>query len=227
MAKWKKSKIITVSSLLSVLLIGIIVFLCFVPTIQAKTEQKKYYTNRLEVFRIENLELGKIDIVFLGDEHTENYKGYKSFKNYTTLNRGIKGDTTAGLIDRLKVSVFDIKPKIVVVQIGSNNLKTAADDYNELFSTIDKKLPDAEVIVQSIYPCHGKFEDRNKKIVEVNSKMKEVADKYKFHYVDIYSKLIDSKTGALNQKYSNDGINLNTNGYSVVTDRLTSMLQAL
>ena len=224
MAKWKKSKIITVSSIIAVLMIGIIVFLCFVPTIQKNTELKKYYNKKVADFEIDNKEFGSVDIVFAGDELTEEYDLRNNYLNLSTINRGIKGDDTYGLLKRLKVSVYDLNPDYIVLLIGSNNLSSMLKNYDDILADIDKFAPKAKVIVQSIYPTSKKYAGRNEKIVEVNKKLKELAEEYDCFYADVHSVLVDSKTGEMNEKYSDDGFIPNKTGYQKVTEVIKSFL---
>ena len=81
MAMTKKTKVITLSTIVSIFLIGFIVFLCFIPTIQRNTEIKNYYKRKVAVFQMENFELDRdVSVVFFGDEITENYDLSVHFK---------------------------------------------------------------------------------------------------------------------------------------------------
>ena len=112
MAKWEKSKIIKVSSFLAVLLTAVVVFLCFVPTIEAKVAMKKHYEEKIAYFELENQKALISNIIFLGDGLVEQYDINKSFPLVNKMfNRGILGDDTVGLQKRLKVSLFDLQPK--------------------------------------------------------------------------------------------------------------------
>ena len=63
-------------------------------------------------------------LVFLGDSITQgwgdNFRGH--FKGVKVANRGISGDTTRGVLIRLKEDVFSLNPKGVVILIGTNDL---------------------------------------------------------------------------------------------------------
>lgn len=223
MAMNKKAKIITLSSIISVFLIGVIVFLCFVPTIQRNTEIKKYYKQKVAVFEMENLELGSISTVFLGDEIIENYNLSVHFKQINALNRGIKNDSTSGILNRLDVSVVDIRPKVVVLQVGTHKLDKVLTYYEDILKTLKEKLPIADVVILSICPTSGEYAGRNEKIVQINNELKALAEKYNstkatYKYVDIHSLLMNPETGELDKSYSDDGLLLNEQGYSRITD---------
>lgn len=223
MAKWKKSKIITLSSILAVLLVGIIVFLCFVPTIQARTEQKKYYNSRVAVFELENKEirtgLQKIDVVFMGDQITESYKLAYHFENVAAVNRGIKGDTVAGMTKRLKVSAFELNPKILILQFGTNMLNKVSKDIEPMLKYIKENLQ-ANVFVQSILPTSGKYADRNEKIVEINKKLEKLAKEYGFIFIDTHLQFYQIDDKEMTKYYTDDGLTLNSTGYNRLTEFL-------
>ena len=223
MAKWKKSKIITLSSILAVLLVGIIVFLCFVPTIHARTEQKKYYNSRISVFELENKELKaagrKVDVVFVGDQITENYKLEYYFENLSAVNRGIKGDTVAGITNRLKISAFNLNPKIIILQFGTNKLDNVSKDVETMFKNLKENFQ-ANVLIQSILPTNGKYADRNEKIIEINQKLEKLAKEYGFVFVDTHAEFYSQEYKQMVKNYTDDGITLNSKGYNKLTEFL-------
>lgn len=227
MAKWKKSKIITVSTISALFLTAIVVFLCFVPTIEAEVARRKYYDEKVAYFEVENAEAANCKLLFLGDELTEEYdltKYYTLVKN--SFNRGIKRDTTFTLQDRLQVSLYNVKPAVCVLLIGANNLKKALKNYEEILAEIKEKCATTKLVVQSIYPTSGEYTNRNERIVEVNEQIKSLVKKYDFIYADVHSALKD-ENGELNEKYTTDGFHLNKDGYKKVTEVLTPILSPI
>ncbi len=68
-------------------------------------------------------------VAFLGDSITqgwgEDFSGI--FPGVKIANRGISGDTTRGVLIRLKEDVLSLHPRAVVVLIGTNDLEELAD----------------------------------------------------------------------------------------------------
>ncbi len=227
MEKWKKSKVITVSTILAVLLSAIVVFLCFVPTIEANVAKKKHFEERVAYFKQENTVAANSKLVFLGDGLVENYdleKHYSLIKK--VFNRGVSGDDTFSLQERLNVSLLDIRPAVCVLLIGTNNIKTALKNYEEIVATIKDKCGTTKLVIQSIYPTSGDYAKRNEKIVEVNKEIEAIAKKYNCTYVDVHSSLKNGE-GELDAKYTTDGLHLNKDGYKKVTEVLTPILSPL
>src|SRR6185503_17490626 len=68
-------------------------------------------------------------LVFLGDSITEGWgdKLAPAFAGVKVANRGISGDTTRGVLIRLKEDVLALEPAGVVLLIGTNDLEEKAE----------------------------------------------------------------------------------------------------
>jgi lysophospholipase L1-like esterase len=68
-------------------------------------------------------------LVFLGDSITQGWGDNigGAFPGVKVANRGISGDTTRGVLIRLKEDVLDLQPRAVVLLIGTNDLEEQAD----------------------------------------------------------------------------------------------------
>src|SRR5690242_16816098 len=60
--------------------------------------ENPYYRARLDFFR---QTVGDADVVMLGDSITEGVDWHELFRDQRLLNRGIGGDTSAGVLNRL------------------------------------------------------------------------------------------------------------------------------
>jgi len=67
-------------------------------------------------------------LVFLGDSITQGWGDNmgNSFPGIKVANRGISGDTTRGVLIRMKEDVLSLNPKGVVILIGTNDLEEKA-----------------------------------------------------------------------------------------------------
>src|SRR5690554_1077084 len=63
------------------------------------------YDFKVKAFRVLNKFAKPNGIVFVGDSITQDYNVYEYFKGIDIYNRGIGGDTTQGLLNRLDVSI--------------------------------------------------------------------------------------------------------------------------
>jgi lysophospholipase L1-like esterase len=179
-----------------------------------------YYWERKSHF--ETLPKSESDIVFLGDSLTNACEWHEFFKNVSLKNRGISGDTTNGVLNRLD-EVIESKPRKIFIMIGINDLNQGVkvedvfNNYRIILKIFQEKVPQAEVFVQSLLPLNNqRFSNNgvNHKIIELNAKLKDLTQEFSFHYIDLYSSFLDSNN-QLDARYTLDGIHLNGQGYLV------------
>ena len=215
--------------------VALILLLIFVVPSFSKNEDlfKQHYDNKVAQFESENGYLQNVDIAFIGDSLTEGYDLSKYYTDKVVVNRGIGGDRTGGVIDRLKVSLYDISPKVIVLLIGGNNIlaghqiQTIIDDIETILSNIKQNLPQSEVVVQSLYPMGLVFNQNNNTVKQLNASIKTVAENFSYTYVDMYTPLADIKTGDYKSEYTSDGLHLTESGYNKVTETLLPIIENL
>lgn len=220
----------TLRNILLILIAVVIAFTIYY-VLHQKDEDKnffeQYYENKCESFGLQNYNLSAGQIVFIGDSITDLYKLDDHYPDLSlaTYNRGIGGDTTEGVLKRLDVSIFDIKPSKIVLMIGTNDVGLRWDEertlgnYREIISKIREKLPECEIYIMSIIPQNDMnygYEESTTRILSLNPKIEKIAEEYDAVYLDIFSLLAD-ENNYLIKEYSNDGLHLNENGLSVWT----------
>lgn len=226
----KRKIILTISLIAAIMICGAVYCFGFlIPQLkeaELKSEIETYYAHKVESFGKENktYEDYEIDVAFLGDSLTEGYDLNKYYPLYKTANRGIGGDTTYGLENRLQVSAYDLKPKTIVLLIGANNMDTMLENYESILSGINEKLPQTDVVLVSLTPMGGDWAHKNQLAKENNEKLLMLAQKYEYTYVDVFSKLLDRSTGQINAEYTTDGVHLTEKGYEVFTKILEPVI---
>lgn len=145
------------------------------------------------------------------------------------LNQGISGETSNGLLKRLKI--FDrTQPEVIFVMIGINDLirgisnEEILDNQRQIINYLQKTHPTAQIIVQSILP-HGaeeatwKGRDKllavaNNRIRELNRQLQSISIKKGVKYLDLHP-LFTNKQGNLRREFTTDGLHLSPEGYMV------------
>ena len=190
---------------------------------------RQYYEAKYEQYRQENESYAdyEVEVAFLGDSLTDGYDLKKYYPNLITANRGIGGETTIGLEQRLKLSVYDLKPKLVVMLIGGNNLNTMFENYEDILIGLQQNLPQTKVVILSLTAMGKDWAHKNKLAAYNNVKIKALAEKYHFTYIDLFTLLLDPETDEIQAKYTNDGVHLTDEGYIVLTQAITPALNAL
>ena len=190
---------------------------------------------------VKRSEQGNVDVVFLGDSITKGWKQAES-TNWTestpplqAVNYGIGGDTTRQVIWRIKHGEFDgIKPKLVVLMIGTNNLyadhnsgtnEQIVDGVKTIFGLIREKSPDTRFLLLGVLPRERKFWcDR---IVILNGLLAALNDPGRVLFHDAGAKFM-GEDGEINKElFSADLVHLNVTGYEILTTAVKPLVKSL
>ena len=185
---------------------------------------QEYRDNKMTIYAEENAEYEdyEVDVAFIGDSLTDGYDVKSYYKDRVVSNRGIGGDTTFDLEGRLQVSLFDLRPKVTVMLIGANNLESMFDNYENILISLKENLPNTKVILLSLTSMGGEHWGKNNQLAAYNNvKIKLLAEKYSFDFVDLYSPLMNLETGEIYPEYTTDGGHLTPQGYEVLTREIT------
>ncbi|MBQ3524443.1 MAG: lysophospholipase [Clostridia bacterium] len=206
------------------------------------TEYDREKNTKRENYRILNEEYAlKNQTVLLGDSITDFFNWYELFYDFSKIsgqavyNRGISGDTTDRLLERLNENVLNIEPKNVVLLIGTNDigrglpLSMSVENVSKIIENTKKVCPDINFILQAVYPINcgmrDKFEKRsNEKIDIMNKEFIMLSEEHDCVWLDITDKLKD-ETGNLKKEYTYDGLHLNVNAYKIVAENIIPLLK--
>jgi lysophospholipase L1-like esterase len=179
--------------------------------------------------------------VLLGDSITDFFNWYELFYDFSkstgqaVYNRGISGDTTDRLLERLQENVLNIKPKNIVLLIGTNDigrglpLSLSIENLEKIIKSTKECCPDVNFIIEAVYPINEKMRDRfekrsNKKINEMNKEFIKLCQKYDCVWLDFTDKLKD-KNGNLKEEYTFDGLHINAFAYEIVAENVIPLLK--
>lgn len=215
--------------LLIISILAIILFIGYLKFMRVSKVDKKEYYEEL------NNEIDKDSIVFLGDSLTEFYRLEEFFRGYNIYNRGIAGDTTDGVLDRLQTNVIKMDPSKVFLQIGTNDLNEKKMEKENIITNIElilttlrDNLPKTKLYLISLYPVNLKVllcspmlvgKRRNSTIKEINDELKEFAKNNDIPFIDIYPHLLDEDEN-LKKEYTVEGLHISLEGYKVITNIL-------
>lgn len=212
---------------------GALYYFCVVrPDLKEQEARKQmvaqYYADKLARYQQENEAYAdyEVDVAFLGDSLTDGCDLSVYYPQYKTVNRGIGGETTIGLEERMQVSAYDLKPKVVVMLIGGNNLDTMFDNYEELLIGLQTNLPQTKVILVSLTSMGRDWAHKNSLAAYNNVKIRLLAEQCGFAFVDVFSPLLDMQTNEIRAEYTTDGAHLTPLGYKVLRDAITPAIDA-
>lgn len=195
----------------------------------------------LSRYRNDNIKLGcptenEKRIVFMGNSITEGWSSVypEFFTGKSYINRGISGQTTPQMLVRFRQDVVNLKPRIVVILAGTNDIagntgpSTLEMIQDNIASMVEIALANnIKVILCSLIPAYDyPWKPGLKpaeKIVELNKWINNYASQNNLTYVDYFSSMADEKNG-LKKEYSEDGVHPNLEGYKAMAPILENAI---
>ncbi len=196
---------------------------------------------------------GEAQLVFLGDSITQGWEGSgrdvwaAKWAPLKAANFGIGGDRTEHVIWRLQHGNFDgIKPKLVVLMIGTNNTghqgrpskehggavytspaEQTAEGVKMILDILGQKLPETKVLLLGIFPRGATKDDKmRQQNIATNNIISGFADGKRVHYMDIGSIFLQPD-GTLPKEIMPDLLHLNAHGYQMWADAIEGKVKEL
>lgn len=182
----------------------------------------------------------KIDLLFIGDSITEQWTRdqnkpvwEKFYGSHNPADFGIGGDLTENVLWRITNGEIDgIKPKVVVLLIGTNNTgpnssEEIAKGITAIVKTLRTKLPATKILLLGILPRGAEPKTQlREKITAVNDAIKKLDDGKMVRYLDIGPKLLDN-TGILQPDVAPDALHLSQKGYQIWAETMDPSLKQM
>ena len=175
-----------------------------------------YWLNKRELFELYAVVAGAT--MFVGDSLTDAAAWHELLNDPLALNRGISGDTTAGVLKRLD-GVIAARPARIFLLVGINDVNTGVPtetilaNYREILARLRAGTPDTRIVIQSLLPMdtlRWGIEPRDR-ILAVNRALPALADGEAVRFLDLYAHFaVDDR---LDDACTHDGLHLNGEGY--------------
>ncbi|WDM62310.1 SGNH/GDSL hydrolase family protein [Stenotrophomonas forensis] len=189
---------------------------------------------QLQRYRDANAQLpaavpGQPRVVFFGDSITEGWgrEGSASFfPGRGWLNRGISGQTTAQMLLRFPQDVLALKPQVVVILAGANDIagntgpSTQAMIEDNLHAMVDlAQVHGIRVVLASVLPVSDypwlPGTAPAPKVRALNAALKRYADAKQLVYLDYHTPMANA-AGGLDPQLADDGVHPTAKGYEVM-----------
>ena len=194
-------------------------------------------------------EKGDIDLLFMGDSITDFWRnagpagsvnprmaGKAVFDKYygaiKTANFGISGDTTQGVLYRLRDGEGQgFQPKAIMLMIGTNNGGTCssaeiAEGVGAVVMELRKDFPAAKILLLGIFPRANPGDAIRKTVLDVNPIIAKLHDGKNVFYLDIGSKFLDAE-GNLTADIMGDKLHPTEKGYEIWAEAVKEPLADL
>jgi len=211
-------------------------------SIQTAVAQQQDDWPNLKKFREANAAVGlpaanEKRVVFMGNSITEGWLNLSPdfFKGKPYVNRGIGGQTTPQMLLRFRADVVALKPKVVVLLCGINDIagNTGPSTLEMIEDNIASMTEIAlsnniKVVLSSVLPAYD-FPWRPNmepapKVIALNKWIKAYAAEKKVVYVDYFSAMVDERQG-MKSIYTSDEVHPNKLGYSVMEPLVEKAIQ--
>ena len=191
---------------------------------------------------------GPCDVLLVGDSITQQWgspldKGVlnaawlKAFPNAKTINIGIGGDKAQNVLWRLDHGgVEGLKPRAIVLMIGNNNMfftpetgvAAVAQGVQACLANLREKVPEADVVVAKILPCHAPKVRFYEDILLTNAEIDKLnlgADP-KVKVLDLTPDFLNADGTIKQALFTPDKVHLSPAGYEAYAARLKPLLDA-
>jgi len=176
-------------------------------------------------------------VVFLGNSITEGWVQVDSsfFADNNFIGRGIGGQTSPQLLLRFRQDVIDLQPQAVVIHIGTNDVaeNTGTFDPEFTMSNIQSmvelaKIHHIKVILTAVVPTtifdwESQLGDCSEKIIDLNNRIKNLAEKENIAFVDYHTALKNEENG-MNEDLAEDGVHPTAKGYAIMKELVLSSI---
>lgn len=186
----------------------------------------------------------KHGILFTGSSLMEQFPICELCVNHgmdqTVYNRGVGGFTTEDFWTNRNIQLFDLEPRKVFINIGTNDMhprfgadweKRLLQNYRRILVECKEQLRKTEVILMAYYPVNDQISflpDWAKEACQVrtlenlnhvNGQVKALAEELGYTYLDANVNLTDEH-GRLKEAYTIDGIHMYAPAYEQVFDAI-------
>jgi len=181
-------------------------------------------------------------VVFIGDSLTYRWPMPAEISGYRTVNRGIDANKTSQMAARFDLAVLALKPDLVIIFGGINDILTTYRDNpagldSQLMKTtinLGEMIDQAQKagikpIICTVAPVANKYylpaSAINPAVEKLNLSIKELAAREQVQCLDLWAALADSQTHLLKDEYATpDGLHFTNQAYDVILKAVTGVL---
>jgi arylsulfatase A-like enzyme/lysophospholipase L1-like esterase len=198
-----------------------------------------HWMERHESF-VEIAKRDRVDVLFLGDSITDFWRCTDKLRggkavwdaNFAPLNAanfGIGADRTQHLLWRMQHGELDgIKPKAIVLLIGTNNIgferdrptvprntpAEAVEGVTAVVKCLRAKLPDSRILLMALFPRGEKADPIRDQVREVNAVIARLDDGTFVRFLDVGAKFLQAD-GTISKELMPDLLHPSEKGYEV------------
>lgn len=187
----------------------------------------EHHNNRLAQFASEPMAQG--GFVFMGNSITEGGP-WKELVGDHAINRGIGGDISYGILNRLS-EIIERKPEKLFLMIGTNDMskdipaQLVAANVKKALERVQRESPDTEIYLQSILPLNpgvpGFLQGFGKQnqVLMCNQLLAKVAEETEVTFINLFPYFLNNDL-LLKEEFTYDGVHLTRKAYEFWVNHL-------
>lgn len=188
----------------------------------------EHHERRLMKFSNEPMTAG--GLIFLGNSITEGGNWSQMLGREDVVNRGIGGDITYGLLQRME-DIIRRQPEKLFVMIGINDLgmdipdPLIAENVRKLIRMVRTGSPGTVIVIQSILPVNPEYPgfpqhyDKQFHVLMTNQLLEKVTVEEEAVFLNLFPFFLDARQ-RLDENLTTDGLHLNDAGYALWAELL-------
>jgi lysophospholipase L1-like esterase len=184
---------------------------------------------------VERAKRGNFDLLFIGDSITYFWNDEIWNRYYGPWNAekfGIGGDKTQHVLWRVRNGEIDgIRPKVVVLLVGTNNLsdntvEEIAQGIGAIVQEVRRGLPETRILLLGIFPRSEEPDAIREKLRAVNAMIAGLDDGSHVRFLDI-GKVFVNDDGTISREVMPDYLHLTRQGYRLWADAMEPTLRSM
>jgi lysophospholipase L1-like esterase len=192
---------------------------------------------------VEITKKGGVDLLFLGDSITDAWRNRgsnvwaKYYEPRHAANFGISGDRTQHVLWRLQNGEVDgIKPKVVVLMIGTNNTgkernseqirntpPEAIEGITAVVNSLRARLPKTRILLLAVFPRGDGGPEQRAQVDQINKSIAKLGRRSKVTFLNINPKFL-TPDGTLTKEVMPDLLHPGEKGYQIWAEAMEPTL---
>jgi lysophospholipase L1-like esterase len=196
-----------------------------------KTEDTKHFRKISGFYKHMDDNVPDGAVVFIGDSLIQGL--CVSAVVPLSVNYGIAGDTTVGVLKRLPSYRSMRRAGAIVMAIGSNDIKFRTNEQTlQNYRAIAEKMPkNVPVIFSAVLPvdekAHKDWRGWNQRIKVLNADLQSfISNSKTLFFVDVGHFLVDDKGNLAHEYHVGDGLHLNSKGNAIWIKELQKTIRS-
>lgn len=204
-------------------------------TVVPQPREDKWWQDMHHSF-LDRAKQGRVDLLFLGDSITQGWGDNAVWKRFYgprhAANFGIGGDATQHVLWRIRNGELEgIRPKVVVLMIGTNNAsycsaEEIAQGVTAIVEELRRRLPDTKILLLGVFPRSAKPDATREKLQAVNARIARLDDGSHVKYLDIGRSFLN-EDGSISPEIMPDYLHLSPRGYRIWADAMEPTLWSM